>query len=189
MEPYTFAKVSVPATEAHITHYSSIRLLGLKSDPHAFGSTFEREAQFTRQQWRERLETPGSVTLGVSGPQSPDSDNLPWIGTVGILTPTMLEAVGYTPPGVLVADGAAAYIVVGMWVHPEHRRKGLGRRLVEMGFKVVRDDSDKMGKPKKILLQVHRTNEGAKLLYSNLGFVEEPEDNDSSDEIWMSKKI
>ena len=181
---YTFAKVSVPATEAHITHYSAIRLLGLKSDPHAFGSTFEREAQFTQQQWKERLEMPGRVTLGVS-PQSFD-DSLPWVGTAGILTPMMLEAVGYTPPGELVAGGAAAYIVVGMWVHPEHRRQGLGRKLIEMGFQAVRDDE--IGKPKMILLKVHRTNEGAKLLYSSLGFEEWPADNDS-DGIWMSKKI
>jgi len=181
---YTFAKVSVPATEAHITHYSSIRLSGLKIDPQAFGSTFEREAQFTRQQWKERLETPGRSTFGVS-PQSFD-DSLSWVGTAGILNPTMLEAVGYTTPGDLVAGDTAAYMVVGMWVHPEHRRKGLGRRLIEMGFKVVQDDE--IGKPKKILLKVHRTNEGAKLFYSNLGFVEGPVNNDS-DGIWMSKKI
>ena len=183
-QTYTFAKVSVQAAEAHIAHYSSIRLLGLKSDLHAFGSTFEREAQYTRQQWKERLEAPGRVTFGVS-PQSPD-DSLPWVGTAGILAPTMLEAVGYTPPGDLVAGSTAAYIVIGMWVHPEHRRKGLGRRLIEMGFKVVGDDE--IGKPKKILLQVHQTNEGAKLLYSSLGFVEGPADDDS-DEIWMSKTI
>ena len=62
-------------------------------------------------------------------------------------------------------DGRRLYLH-HMAVHPDHRRKGLGRRLLKEGLAMAR----RLGRQPK--LEVHETNLGARKLYSGEGFTD-----------------
>ena len=62
-------------------------------------------------------------------------------------------------------DGRRLYLH-HMAVHPDHRRKGLGRRLLKEGLAMAR----RLGRQPK--LEVHETNLGARELYSGEGFTD-----------------
>lgn len=62
-------------------------------------------------------------------------------------------------------DGRRLYLH-HMAVHPDHRRRGLGRRLLKEGLAMAR----RLGRQPK--LEVHETNLGARELYSGEGFTD-----------------
>ena len=62
-------------------------------------------------------------------------------------------------------DGRRLYLH-HMAVHPDHRRKGLGRRLLKEGLAMAR----RLGRQPK--LEVNETNLGARELYSGEGFTD-----------------
>jgi ribosomal protein S18 acetylase RimI-like enzyme len=71
----------------------------------------------------------------------------------------------------------SVYILVGLWVHPDHRRRGLGKKLVDDGFDWVRRNTPSIrenrvdGDHKKILsLAVYHSNKSAIALYEMMGF-------------------
>ena len=64
-----------------------------------------------------------------------------------------------------------------MWVHPDHRHRELGEKLVDNGFAWARknDASNTDGDQRKILLlEVYRSNEKAIALYQRVGFQQVP---------------
>jgi GNAT superfamily N-acetyltransferase len=85
--------------------YRRVRLRALESDPAAFSSTLEREAEFGEAQWRERLGRSG-VFVAMSGAEA--------IGLVG----------GIKAPD---TDGAE---LVSMWVAPDWRGTDVARLLI-----------------------------------------------------------
>lgn len=96
--------------------YAAIRLVALRTDPGAFGSSHERESAFTTDEWRVRTVPPGGACFGVDG------------------------------PGGLVATGAVitdpedpdGCVLVAMWTDPAHRGAGHGRRIVESAIAFAR---------------------------------------------------
>jgi predicted GNAT family acetyltransferase len=82
--------------------FREIRLRSLADSPDAFGSTLEREAGFSEQDWRQRLSVPVYV---VEDPRP--------------------VAIGGT------FDNAGTPHVWGMWTDPSHRRHGHGRRILD----------------------------------------------------------
>ena len=89
-----------------------VRLRALASDPASFGSNYEREAAFPQEEWTEWAEGDAS----------------------GDEMATFLARRGTEPVGMIAAyrdetDGALFH-VVAMWVAPEVRREGIGRRLL-----------------------------------------------------------
>lgn len=90
-----------------------LRLRALKTDPTSFGSTYEREAAFAEGVWEER------VARGARGDDA-----------ATLIAFREGEAVGLVSG---FRDEHAAYVfdVVGMWVAPEARREGIGRRLLD----------------------------------------------------------
>ncbi|KAJ5832128.1 hypothetical protein N7474_000439 [Penicillium riverlandense] len=52
-------------TQLHavVERYRKLRLHGLKVDPHAFSSTYERESQFEQDKWIARIENPAGKTF------------------------------------------------------------------------------------------------------------------------------
>ncbi len=124
--------------------YRDIRLDALKSDPDAFGSTFAEESKEPLHWFTKRLET--SAVFGAFA----DSE---LVGVVGFFAkPSRKEA----HKGVLV----------GMYVRPEARTGGVGRRLVEAVIDHARQNVE------VVQLTVIKENQRAVRLYARLGFVE-----------------
>ena len=93
----------------------TVRLRALQTDPASFGSTYEREAAFERADWDEWAD---EHATGASGA-------------------TLLALGGPEPVGIVTGrrdgdddDEAGLFHVYAMWVAPEARRDGVGRRLL-----------------------------------------------------------
>ena len=124
--------------------YRDIRLEGLRLSPEAFGSTFERENAQTLEWFAQRLGS--SDMFGAF-------DGAEIVGTAGLLfgTGRKEEHKGR---------------LVGMYVRPNARRSGVGRRLIEaiLDFARLRIEI--------VQLAVVSENHKAIRLYASLGFVE-----------------
>jgi ribosomal protein S18 acetylase RimI-like enzyme len=90
-----------------------MRLRALATDPASFGSTYEHEAAFTEETWVER------VTQSSAGEEAATLIALRGDEPIGLVTAVRDEARG------------ELFHVFGMWVAPEARGEGLGRRLLE----------------------------------------------------------
>ena len=90
-----------------------VRLRALAADPASFGSTHEREAAYADEQWEE------------------------WAAgdAVGDESATLLALGGGEPVGIVAAsrDETERHVfgIFAMWVAPELRGEGLGRRLLD----------------------------------------------------------
>lgn len=120
--------------------WRDIRLRSLSRDPDAFGSTYEREAEFVEATWRSRID-------GTSGP--------------GILAyadevPVGMGAGWLYEPGRLM--------VVAMWTEPDWRGRGVGRQVLDH---VVRWADERA---LAVDLWVADANPGARRLYERNGF-------------------
>ena len=60
---YTILQIPTPPSEADLSKYKNLRLLSLQSDPECFGSNYLREANFTANEWRERLDSTEKATF------------------------------------------------------------------------------------------------------------------------------
>jgi len=118
-----------------------VRLAALREAPQAFGSTYAREAPFTREQWRARINA-RSVTFFAHLPEIPEPAGL---------------------AGVYVEDGIPD--VVSMWVRPSARGNGAGEALITAAADWVRArDHD------ALFLWVTESNAPARALYERCGF-------------------
>ncbi|KAJ7149364.1 acyl-CoA N-acyltransferase [Mycena filopes] len=185
---YEIFPIPHPPPDADLASYIHLRLLALKTNPEAYGSTFARESLNTQEEWRARIGNAERVTIIArtaaafkdSDAKFEDSDadinseegegEGEWVGTASIITPELMRAHTGDPT-------LTAHLVVGMWVHPKHRRRGLAKRLVEFGVDWVRERTDGMpDERRRVTLEVHRDNVGARALYHELGFVESTEE-------------
>lgn len=155
-------------TPADAALYREIRLDGLRCNPEAFGSTFDAENAQPLSWFADRIER--SEVFGAF-----DSSEI-----VGVAS-------------VLIAEGrkeAHKSFLRGMYVRPDARRAGVGRRLVETAIEFARQ------RVESIQLSVVRDNEPARQLYSSLGFLEYgieinalKQDGRYYDEILMAKDL
>lgn len=210
---YTICPIPKPVSEEHVTQYIRIRLAALKENPTSFGSTFAKESAFPRSQWRTRVNNPARTTffaaaapstapdasLGDTGSyHDADDQESKWVGTLSLLGPDMLRGVSF-PPKIAQAEerDVEIYMLTGMWVVPEFRKKGVGRQLVEHALRAVRDFSvidnnqNKEGNDRRgriLVLEVHNTNVEAERLYQRQGFVVQHRDT-KEDTKWMALNI
>jgi GNAT superfamily N-acetyltransferase len=119
-----------------------VRLAALEEAPYAFGSSYAREAPFTREQWLGRLERPDAVTF--------------FARLADLAEPAGLA-------GALEEDGVVE--VVSMWVRPSARGHGVGAALVGAAA-----DWAKARDRDTLHLWVTETNAPARLLYERCGF-------------------
>ncbi|EGN96514.1 hypothetical protein SERLA73DRAFT_184582 [Serpula lacrymans var. lacrymans S7.3] len=190
---YDIFTLERPITDTTITKFSTLRLLGLKTDPAAFGSTYAREIAFSKEVWRERLDSPHQATFVVAVREGPDNE-AEWIGTVTVVAPSAL------PPGSLEPFQAAGvgaswdiYPFVAMWVHPKHRGNGLGRKLVALLLEWVRNHDDPKNENKErldkvVTLMVAEFNESARALYDKMGFQEIQSMKQDEGFVWMMSR-
>ncbi len=123
--------------------YRDIRLLALKSDPHAFGSSYEEEINLTEADWRNRI-------------------NVMWFAKVNH------DVIGLI--GLLQRENQASRhcgYIISLWVKPEFRRQGIAKNLVQK----LKELSVGLGL-RKLSLQVSATQPNAKRLYEKLDFQE-----------------
>jgi len=128
--------------------YQQVRLDGLRNDPSAFGSTYDREEKFALDVVAERIKPSiDKFVLGAFG----DDGNL--FGVVAFVRET----------GMKTRHKGNIY---GMYVVPEKRGVGLGKEL--MG-EVIRNAREIEG-IEQLNLTVISNNNPARKLYMSLGF-------------------
>ncbi|MGH7053334.1 MAG: GNAT family N-acetyltransferase [Stellaceae bacterium] len=124
--------------------YREIRLEALRSDPDAFGSTFDEENSEPLRWFVDGLNS-SAVFGAFDGPD-------------------LLGVVGF-----LIRKGrkeAHKGVLWGMYVRPKARTGGVGRRLVEAVINHARQCVE------VVQLNVIKDNEPARRLYARLGFIE-----------------
>ncbi len=131
--------------------WRDLRLRALLDTPTAFGSTYEREAAFTEDDWRGRAG--GLSTAAARGD-----------GTAG---PSLLAFVGNVAVGMGggFRDLPGWLHVVAMWTEPDWRGHGAGRAVLE------HLKAWSAGQGLRVHLDVETTNLGARRLYERAGFV------------------
>lgn len=147
-----------PITRENIQIFKTVRLNALVDSPFAFGSTYEREAQFPESEWLVRIER--------------------WSGEkgVGFLAMDGDCACGIAGSLLDPLDPSRAQLV-SMWTAPAYRRRGVGRLLVKAVL-----DWAKRREVKTVSLMVTSINDSAGHFYEHLGFFKtgriEPYPND-----------
>ena len=162
MDDYKITSIPIPPSDSDIDEQRKLRLLALQTDPSSFGSTYEREAAFTREIWRERLESPLKRTfiaryspknvLSTSEDLEPERSS-EWIGGLVIMAPGAVSiAIPHTDP-------KTSFLMFGMWVHPDHRGKGVGRMLLEGASGWAREYAKTNAMDEfDVVLEVYRNN-------------------------------
>ena len=131
----------VRLTPADWAAYRELRLAALADAPGAFGSTLERERARTPEEWRERLRRRSTFAARVEH------------GHVGTAAGIDGEQPGHAE-------------LVGMWVHPKWRGRGVGDLLVSAVVEWAAARSCRA-----VTLWVSVGNDRAETLYARHGFV------------------
>ncbi|KAI0717563.1 hypothetical protein C8T65DRAFT_640982 [Cerioporus squamosus] len=202
---YDVFAIPDPPSSADVRDYRELRLAALRTDPSAYSSTYEREAAFDEEAWRARVAGSGMVTFVARAlyPDTTSEDGTDsagegrdavghgeGVGTMRVFAARTLPA-GEGPQGV---DRERDYFVFGMWVRPEHRRRGVGRKLLESGLAWVLEDAAAHVGPEGAIgvwLAVTATKCGAKKMYEAAGFRELPDEHSADDvvgETWMCRQ-
>jgi GNAT superfamily N-acetyltransferase len=119
-----------------------LRLRALADAPGAFASTLAREAAFPDDVWRQRAQ---------GGPAS--ANFIARAGGVGV---GMAAVVAESDPGRLQ--------LVGMWVDPRHRRRGVAQALIGQAVRWSRDHQ-----ARELIAWVAENNSAARRLYARSG--------------------
>jgi len=120
-----------------------LRLQALKTDPIAFGSSYEEEVNLTVAEWQRRM----AHTLFALSLDKP----------VGTLT--------YYFSDKLKAKHIAR--IFGVYVDPNYRGRGIGKKLLEGALELIQENKDIV----KIQLMVNVKQNAAIALYKSTGFV------------------
>lgn len=86
-----------------------------------------------------------AISANVDAPDdgSSESEDGDWIGTLSVLSPRKLAQDPRDkplPPHVMVMFSSGKlklYMIIGVWVHAEHRRRGIGRLMVEYALEMI----------------------------------------------------
>jgi len=141
-----------PITLANVEIFKTIRLRALQDTPSAFASTYARESQMSDEGWRNRVER----WSGESG-----------IGFLAFDKNTAFDedaACGIAGAFLEPNDRSRAHLI-SMWTAPTHRRRGVGRMLVNEVAAWAQ------GRGAEVLqLMVTSRNDAAMRFYERLGF-------------------
>jgi len=128
--------------------FRTLRLEGLKESPTAFGASFDDEARYTRDEFLRRIQ--------------PTAES--WVLGAFSIAEALVGCIGwYRERGAKVSHKSTIW---GMYVTPNHRRKGLARSLANETIARARGISGVT----QIQLCVALHNKAAALLYQEAGF-------------------
>ncbi|KOP67245.1 acetyltransferase [Bacillus sp. FJAT-18019] len=134
--------------ESDAKKYKELRLNGLKNDPEAFGSTYDREVLFSMETIIDRIRpSSDKFVLGAF------TDQNELVGIASFVRESNLKT-------------AHKGNIYGMYVSQENRGRGIGKLLIHDLINKVRDCIGL----EQINLAVVSTNEAAKYLYKSNGF-------------------
>jgi RimJ/RimL family protein N-acetyltransferase len=120
-----------------------VRLRALADAPNAFASTLEREAAFADDVWRQRAKGgPASATFIARE-----------------------RGVGVGMAAVIAEPTPGRMRLVGMWVDPRHRRRGVAQALISQAVRWSRDHQIR-----ELILWVAEDNTAARRLYARVDF-------------------
>jgi GNAT superfamily N-acetyltransferase len=121
-----------------------LRLRALADAPDAFASTLQQEEAFPEQVWRQRAE--GGA------------------GSVNFIA--CEDGAGIGMAAIFAEAGTPGRThLVGMWVHPQHRRRGVAQALVEQAVRWAEER-----RAREVVLWVVDHNIAARKLYERVGF-------------------
>jgi len=129
--------------------FKALRLLALQLSPEAFGSSYEESVQAPESYWTGRLQRQAGKKHFTLGAYHGDM-------LVGMVAFFHTEGKKNEHKGLLIS----------MYVHPDHRQGGLGKRLVHTLIEQVRA----LGGVEQIQLAVVTSNAPAVALYRACGF-------------------
>jgi ribosomal protein S18 acetylase RimI-like enzyme len=129
--------------------YRELRLTALRDAPNAFGSTLAREQGFADQEWIARLAN-GATSHRDRPLIAEDSGRAIGLAWVRI-----------------DADDSTTATLYQVWVHPDARRCGIGRRLLDAAMTWARDAG-----AKEMVLSVVIAPDSALEFYREAGFSE-----------------
>ncbi len=126
--------------------HRALRLKALANDRIAFGSSSERESQYSDAEWRERTENGASSTSS-----SLSVAEVPNHGLVGMAVGAVVEA---------------RLWIFGMWVEPDWRGRGTGGALLDTAIAWLHQQRP----AQPIFLDVNPRQTSAVRLYESRGF-------------------
>lgn len=184
---YEIFTLNVPPSEDEIDQYVAIRLLALRVDPSSFRTTYETAKSFPREKHVQRIASHGQVMVIVSHKATGE-----WIAMSGVTSPKILAELDYPLPEV-VYEGrkGSGYLFVSLWVHPEHRLRGLAKRMFDRCIEWVRYHGTDDMTEKFIANEVYSDNPG-RGLYKALGLIERcgvKDRGSNRDVVWLSRSL
>ena len=126
--------------------FSQIRLTALKTDPRVFGSNYERESQFSEEDWRNSLNKNDSAIFMIFDDETP-------IGMTSI-------SIDREDP-----TGKTA-LLWGSWLAPEYRGKGLSDLMYRARINWAKDQPN----VEKIIVSHRASNLASKYANQKHGF-------------------
>jgi ribosomal protein S18 acetylase RimI-like enzyme len=123
-----------------------LRLRALVDTPEAFLSSFDEEQQLGEAEWRARVSSADDRAWLVDATDEDDFTGMVVVAFLG--------------------ESRDLASLLGMWVEPRQRRKGIGKRLVEAAIEAARTAD-----ATRVELEVNETLEPAVRLYRSCGFV------------------
>ncbi|MES3031915.1 MAG: GNAT family N-acetyltransferase [Patescibacteria group bacterium] len=128
--------------------YRAIRLKAFRTDPTAFGESYEREEKKSEAEMRKQLSDPNYRA---------------YVAKIDNKTASLAVYMLFVPQHV-----EHCAMISSVFTDPEFRRSGLGEKLLRK----VLDDLHQNPKITRVRLSVRVDNEAAKKMYEKLGFVQ-----------------
>lgn len=122
--------------------YRDLRLEALKTDPIAFGSSYEEEVKLSKEEWKRRVK---DVLFALS-------ENKP-VGMIVFRFQSKIKTKH-------IAN------IYGVYVKKEYRGRGIGSKLLESAIMAIKKDKNII----KIDLNVNPKQKSAATLYKKYGF-------------------